>query len=108
MIDDSTLGGYLERHERPPAFEGSDGHAYSVAVWVDEEPDAAGQYGAAMLFVRWSPDGDRPVGHVETPYVGFGATQEEARALVHALTLHDVKAKLEDAIVASRERREPW
>ena len=60
MSDDSTLGGYLEIHSRPPAFEGSDGEAYSAAVFVDDQPDENGRFGAAVLFVRWSQSGDRP------------------------------------------------
>ena len=39
-------------HERAPAFGGTDGRAYSVATFVDDVPNAKGQYGAALLFVR--------------------------------------------------------
>jgi len=65
-VSELTLGGYMAKHERAAAFGGSDGQAYSVAVYVDEEPDVRGLYGAALLFVRWSSGGERPVGHVET------------------------------------------
>ena len=61
------------KHERAAAFGGSDGQAYSVGLYVDEEPDERGRYGAALLFVRWSPAGDRPVGHVETEHLAWGA-----------------------------------
>lgn len=107
MTDDSTLGGYLRVHDRAPAFEGSDGRPYSAAVYVDEEPDDHGRYGGAALFVRWSAEGDRPVGHLESPYVGFGATPEEAAALVEALSLHELKEYLERAIATARDR-DPW
>ena len=107
MTDDSTLGGYLRVHDRAPAFQGSDGHAYSAAVFVDDDPDAEGRYGGAVLFVRWSPDGDRPIGHLESPYVSFGASPDEATAGVQALRLHEVKEHLERAIRADRDR-EPW
>lgn len=100
-----TLGGYLARHERAPAFGGSDGHAYSVAIWVDEQPDERGRYGASLLFVRWSEAGDRTVGHLESPPLGFGRSREEASARVEALSLFDVKAALESAIAA---RVEGW
>lgn len=103
-MDDSTLGGYLELHDRPPAFEGSDGAAYSAALFVDDTPDADGRFGAAMLFVRWSDGGDRPVGHVETPILAFGTTPEEAAAKVRALSLHEVKAHLDRAITERKER----
>src|SRR3989454_782187 len=69
---DDTLGGYQRVHERAPAFGGTDGQAYSVATFVDDTADAAGRYGAALLFVCWSSAGDRPVGHLETDYLAWG------------------------------------
>jgi hypothetical protein len=100
---DSTLGGYIDVHDRPPAFEGSDGHAYSAAVFVDGEPNAEGRFGAAVLFVRWSPSGSQTVGHVETPNLVFGDTPEEAEAKIRELSLHAVKHHLDQAIVTQRE-----
>ena len=38
-VSELTLGGYMAKHERAAAFGGSDGQAYSVAIYVDEEPD---------------------------------------------------------------------
>ena len=35
-----TLGGYMRKHDRAAAFSGRDGEPYSVAIWVDDEPDA--------------------------------------------------------------------
>lgn len=93
-----TLGGYMEKHDRAAAFGGSDGHAYSVAIYVDEEPDRRGRFGAALLFVRWSQGGDRPVGHVETDVLVWGKTPEEAAERLKALSLYDVKAALDEAI----------
>ena len=101
MESELTLGGYFAKHERAPAFGGSDGEAYSVAVWLDEEPDGQGRFGASLLFVRWSPAGDRPLGTVETPPLAWGRTPEEADARVKALSLYDVKAAL-DAAIATR------
>src|SRR2546422_5273682 len=71
-LTDGTLGGYQRVHERAPAFSGSDGQSYSVGTYVDDAPDAQGRYGAALLFVRWSDAGDRPVGHLETDYLSRG------------------------------------
>jgi hypothetical protein len=65
-MSEITLGGYMQKHDRAAAFGGSDGRAYSVAIYVDDEPDVRGLFGASLLFVCWSPGGDRPVGHVET------------------------------------------
>jgi hypothetical protein len=93
----------MQRHDRAAAFTGSDGQPYSVALYVDEEPDARGRYGAALLFVRWGEGGDRPVGHVETEYLAWGASTTEAEDRLRALSLYDVKAALDDAITARRE-----
>ncbi len=103
MTDDATLGGYLDVHGRPPAFEGADGAAYSAAVYVDGVPDATGRYGGAVLFVRWSESGEQPVGHLETPYLVHGATPGDAEAKVRALSLHQVKAHLDRVITQGRE-----
>lgn len=100
-MSEVTLGGYMARHERAAAFGGSDGQAYSVGIFVEEEPDNRGRYGAALLFVRWSPGGDRPVGHVETPALAWGRTPEEAEERLKALSLYDVKAALDEAIAAA-------
>ena len=100
MTDDATLGGYERVHERPPAFEGSDGRAYSADVLVDDTPDADGRYGAALLFVRWSRAGDRAEGVLESPCVAYADTRDEAGAQVRALTLQAVKVCLEEAIAA--------
>ena len=100
-MSELTLGGYMAKHERAAAFGGSDGHAYSVAVYVEDEPDEHGRFGAALLFVRWSPAGDQPVGHVETPPIAWGRTREEAEERLKALSLFDVKAALDEAIAAA-------
>jgi hypothetical protein len=97
-VSELTLGGYMAKHERAAAFGGSDGRAYSVAVYVDAEPDVRGLYGAALLFVRWSPGGDQPVGHLETDALAWGRTEAEAAGRVEALSLYDVKAALDEAI----------
>lgn len=107
MTEDATLGGYFRVHTRPPAFEGADGKAYSAAVYVDGEPDAHGRHGAALLFVRWSDDGDRPVGHLETEYLVFGATRAEAEARLGDLTLHEVKRHL-DRVIAAQKPAAEW
>src|SRR5205814_9524650 len=75
-LTDGTLGAYQRVHERAAAFSGIDGQSYSVGTYVDDSPDAQGRYGAALLFVRWSDAGDRPVGHLETDYLFRGATPD--------------------------------
>ncbi len=103
MTEDATFGGYLRKHERAPAFGGSDGCVYSVGVYTDAEPDGAGRVGAALVFVRWSPQGDQPVGHLESEYLAYGSSEKEARKRLHELSLQDVKQALERAITAAVE-----
>ena len=95
---EATLGGYMAQHGRAAAFGGSDGNAYSVGLYVDDEPDQRGRFGAALLFVRWDAAGAAPVGHVETEFLAWGRTAEEAEERLKALSLYDVKAALDQAI----------
>ena len=95
----------MRKHDRAAAFGGSDGHAYSVAVYVDDEPDHRGLYGAALLFVRWSPAGDRPTGHLESETLAWAPTRELAAERLEAISLYDVKAALDEAIARAPE---PW
>jgi hypothetical protein len=85
-------------HQRPPAFGGSDGEAYTVATLVDDDPDATGRFGAALLFVRWSSGGERAVGHLETEYLAFGYSPEDAVAPLLRLSLVEVKSYLDRCI----------
>jgi hypothetical protein len=85
-------------HERPPAFQGADGRAYSVATFVDQERDGAGRYGAALLFVAWAEGSERPAGHLETEYLAFGTTPDQALAPLLSLPLRDVKKHLDRCV----------
>jgi hypothetical protein len=100
-VSEFTLGGYMQKHERAAAFGGSDGAAYSVAIYVEDEPDTRGLYGAALLFVRWSSSGERPVGHLESETLAWGKTPDEAEARLQSLSLYDVKAALDEAIASA-------
>jgi hypothetical protein len=95
----------MQKHDRAAAFSGSDGQAYSVAIYVEEEPDVRGLYSAALLFVRWSSGGDRPLGHLESETLAWGRTPAEAESRIAALSLYDVKAALDEAI---NRAPEPW
>jgi hypothetical protein len=95
----------MAKHGRAAAFGGRDGQAYSVAIWVDDTPDRRGRYGAALVFVQWSPAGDRPVGHVESDYLAWGATPAEAEERIKTISLYDVKGALDQAIA---ERPPDW
>jgi hypothetical protein len=100
-----TLAGYVAKHERAPAFTGVDGCAYSCAIYLADEPDEAGRFGAALLFVRWDEAGAKPAGHVETDYLAWGSTPAEAEQRIGLLSLYDVKAALDQAI---RTQVAPW
>jgi len=65
---------------------------------ADDDPDATGRYGAALLFVRWAEGSDRPDGHLETQYLAHGFTPEDALAPLLAMTLHQVQQQLERCI----------
>jgi hypothetical protein len=69
-----------------------------VSPLTDDDPDANGRYGAALLFVRWAEGGDRPDGHLETEYLAHGSTPEEALAPLLAMKLHQVQQQLERCI----------
>ena len=91
----------MPKHDRAAAFGGNDGQPYSVAIWVDEEPDERGRYGAALVFVRWSPAGRPAHRATSRPTTWPGAAfRAEAEARVKALSLFDVKAALDEAIAA--------
>lgn len=102
-MNDDTLGGYLTLHQRAPAFEGLDGEAYSVSVYVDDTPGDDGRFGGALLFIRWSAAGDQPTGHLETDHLVFGATAREAEDQIRALTLYQVKDHLDRLVTRARE-----
>lgn len=89
-------------HDRAPAFTGADGRAYSVALWVEDEPDERGRHPGALLFVRWSPDGGTPDGHHETDWLVHGADPDDTRQRLGAYSLYDVKAMLDECIAAGR------
>ena len=100
--DANTIGGYMAVHARPAAFEGADGMSYSVALETDETGDPAAPVGAYLLFVRWRRVGAPGVeGHLETDFLAFGATAEEARERLGRTSLADVKAAL-DALLEDR------
>ncbi len=103
--DANTIGGYMAVHARPAAFEGADGFSYSVALEADETGDTARPWGAFLLFVRWRRIGESGVeGHLESDFLAWGATADEARASLGAWPLAEVRQVL-DALV--RERGAP-
>ena len=99
--DANTIGGYAAVHGRPAAFEGTDGLSYSVEIVTSPTGDPDRPWGAYLLFVRWSRIGSTsPSGHLETDYLAEADTENDARAIVAALTLAEVRSALHAAIAA--------
>jgi hypothetical protein len=96
--DPNTLGGYMSVHDRPAAFEGSDGFSYSVDI-LTEHDDIAQNWSAYLFFVKWARIGaSSPEGHLESDLLTRGDTEEDARARVGAMPLSEVKAILDGLI----------
>lgn len=101
---DATLGGYLRTHDRPPAFEGSDGQPYTVSPEVEKTGDLPTPYEGFLVFPRWAATGLGVVGHVETPTLVAARTRDEAERALGELPLVQLKALLDEAIEAAGER----
>ncbi len=95
---DATLGGYLRVHDRPPAYEGSDGHPYTVSIEVERTADLRGPYAGYLVFPRWARTGVGIVGHVETRTLAQGSTREETSERLEGMSLLEVREALEEAI----------
>jgi hypothetical protein len=100
--DANTLGGYMAVHDRPAAFAGADGFSYSTEILADETGEPERPFGAYLLFVRWARVGAAsPAGHVESEFVAYGTTPEEAMRAAGALSLNAVKQVLDGLIAAA-------
>lgn len=95
---DGTLGGYLDVHDRPPAFEGSDGHPYTVSIEVEQTANLLAPYEGYLVFPRWAQTGVGIVGHVESATLVECRSRAEAEEHLGALTLQEVQGILEDAV----------
>lgn len=103
--DDSTLGGYLRLHSRPPAFEGSDKHPYTVSMEVEQTGNLRAPYSGYLVFPRWAETGVGIIGHVETSVLVEARTGAQATQALESLTLYEVKDQLENAIIRQSELR---
>jgi len=95
---DTTLGGYLSVHNRPPAFHGSDGHPYTVSVEIEKTPNLQAPFSGYLVFPRWAETGVGIVGHVETPILLEETSREKAEASLGSMKLIDAQDLLEEAI----------
>lgn len=103
---EATLGAYMDRHDRVPAFEGADGMPYTVDVDTEETGDPARPWAAFLVFIRWAETGAGIMDHVESGDVAFGQSEEQAKLAAHDLSLYEVKAELDRAIERRRQATE--
>lgn len=106
--DPNTIGGYRAVHDRPAAFEGSDGASYSVEIVTDESGEKENPFAAYLLFVRWGRGDPVASGHLETEFLTFAATEEEAVRVLGEMKLNDAKAKLDALIRGDKASQTTW
>jgi len=95
---DATLGGYFRVHDRPPAYEGPDGHPYTVSVEVEKTASLRAPYSGYLVFPRWAQNGVGIIGHVETPTLVEGTTSEEVTQALGEKSLAEIQSMLEEAV----------
>ena len=106
--DESTIGGYAAVHDRPAAFEGSDGFSYSVELMTEETGDTNAPWAGFFLFVKWARLGAQtPEGHLESDYLARGPAEADALRMLGLTPLEDVKAILEALIAQRSEGKSP-
>ena len=98
---DATLGGYFRTHDRPPAFEGSDGHPYTVSIEVERTADLRAPWEGFLVYPRWARTGLGIEGHLETPTLWSGASREAVLSEAGDTPLLQVQLWLDEAIVAA-------
>jgi len=92
-------------HDRPPAYEGSDGHPYSVSVEVERTADLRAPFAGYLVFPRWAQNGVGIVGHVESETLAEGSSSEEVTEVLGEKTLMEVQHLLEEAITRAAANR---
>jgi hypothetical protein len=105
--DDTTLGGYFAKHDRPPAFEGIDAHPYTVSIETEKTPDLRTPWIGYLVFPRWAATGVGIVGHVETPVLWKAGSREALLDEIGHLHLFEVKTLLDEAIAARNDGPTP-
>ncbi len=98
--EDGTLGGYVSVHNRPPAFEGVDGHPYTVSIETERLPELRDPIGAFLVFPRWALTGLGIIGHVESTILWRGPTVSDAVGKAESTPLADAQRILNELIVA--------
>jgi hypothetical protein len=101
--DETSVGGYAAVHSRPAALEGRDGMSYSLDVLSDSTGDVSRPFGAYLIFVQWSRIGaQKAEGHLETDFLAWGRSRDEAERALGAMPLGDAQKSL-DALISARD-----
>jgi hypothetical protein len=101
--DETTVGGYAAVHSRPAALEGRDGMSYSLDILSDGTGDAVRPVGAYLIFVQWSRLGaQKAEGHLESDFLAWGRSSDEAEAVLRAMSLTDAQLQL-NALIQARD-----
>jgi hypothetical protein len=94
--DESTLGGYIAVHTRPPAFGAADGSSYTVELLTDTTDDPADPVGGYLLFISWGTSEAPAIrGHVESEFLVRAGSEPDVRAALGRLSLLEVKQILD-------------
>jgi hypothetical protein len=75
---------------------------------TEKTPNLAAPYEGYLVFLRWAEGGLGIAGHLETPTLCRGRTQEETLARLGEFTLLEVKRLLDEAIERRAARHEAW
>jgi hypothetical protein len=73
---------------------------------VSDEKDRP--FGAYLLFVQWRQGDPVASGHLETEFLALAGTEDEARKMVGAMLLNEVKSCLDGLIKARHAGPLPW
>ena len=88
----------MDIHDRPPAFEGSDGQPYTVSIEIEKTPDLRAPFLGYLVYPRWAATGLGIVGHVQTEVLCRESGRDAAERFLRGLSLERLKALLDDAI----------
>lgn len=106
LAHDATLAGYFAVHDRPPAYQGPDGHPYTVSLEVEKTANLRAPFAGYLVFPRWAQTGVGIVGHVETPTLFEGPSAEMVGEALGQTSLLEVQRLLHEAIERAKAEEE--
>ena len=75
---------------------------------TDAMGDESKPWAGYLMFIRWRAGDPVAMGHVETDYLRYGFTEDEARGAVGAILLNDALAELNRALELRAGPSRPW